>query len=86
MSPSNGDTSLGQAVLAKDLSKSYRIYDKPFHRLLDLVVPGKKRFREFWAVRNVYLDIRRGSTVGMGSLRWRATSSEGMSTPASIAS
>ncbi|MBK8179204.1 MAG: ABC transporter ATP-binding protein [Planctomycetes bacterium] len=55
----------GSAVFAKDLSKAYRIYDKPIHRLYDLVLPGKPRCREFWAVRNVYLDIPRGSTVGI---------------------
>jgi len=55
----------GSAVLARGLSKAYRIYDKPSHRLWDLVLPGKPRHREFWAVRNVYLDIARGSTVGI---------------------
>jgi ABC-type polysaccharide/polyol phosphate transport system ATPase subunit len=53
------------AVLARDLSKAYRMYDKPIHRLWDLVWPGTKRHREFWAVRNVYLDIAHGSTVGI---------------------
>ncbi len=55
----------GSAIFVQDLSKSYRIYDKPIHRLYDLVLPGKPRHREFWAVRNVYLDIARGSTVGI---------------------
>jgi ABC-type uncharacterized transport system ATPase subunit len=53
------------AILAKDLGKAYRMYDKPVHRLWELLVPGLKRHREFWAVRNVYLDIPRGSTVGI---------------------
>jgi ABC-type polysaccharide/polyol phosphate transport system ATPase subunit len=53
------------AILAKDLGKAYRMYDKPIHRLWELVVPGLKKHREFWAVRNVYLDIPRGSTVGI---------------------
>jgi ABC-type polysaccharide/polyol phosphate transport system ATPase subunit len=59
------EISAGSAVFAKDLSKAYRIYDKPIHRLWDLLLPGKPRHREFWAVRNVYLDIPRGSTVGI---------------------
>jgi len=59
------EASAGSAIFAQDLSKAYRIYDKPIHRLYDLVLPGKKRCREFWAVRNVYLDIARGSTVGI---------------------
>jgi ABC-type polysaccharide/polyol phosphate transport system ATPase subunit len=53
------------AIFAKDLGKAYRMYDKPIHRLWELLVPGLKKHREFWAVRNVYLDIPRGSTVGI---------------------
>ena len=58
------DAQGGSAIRAENLSKVYRIYDKPIHRLWDLMLPGK-RYREFWAVRNVYLDIPRGSTVGI---------------------
>jgi ABC-type polysaccharide/polyol phosphate transport system ATPase subunit len=53
------------AILAKDLGKAYRMYDKPIHRLWELLIPGRKLHHEFWAVRNVYLDIPRGSTVGI---------------------
>jgi ABC-type polysaccharide/polyol phosphate transport system ATPase subunit len=54
------------AILAQDLGKAYRIYDKPIHRLWDALLPGMtRRYREFWAVRNVYLDIAHGSTVGI---------------------
>ncbi len=55
----------GSAVWAKDLGKAYQMYDKPIHRLWDLVLPGKKRFHEYWAVKNVYLDLPHGSTVGI---------------------
>jgi len=53
------------AIHAENLSKAYQIYDKPIHRLWDLVLPGGPRYREFWAVKNVYLDIPHGSTVGI---------------------
>jgi ABC-type polysaccharide/polyol phosphate transport system ATPase subunit len=53
------------AIAARGLSKAYRIYDKPIHRVLDLLIPGSKRHREFWALRNVTLDIPKGSTVGI---------------------
>ncbi len=53
------------AVWARDLGKVYRMYRKPIHRLWDLFLPGGPRHREFWAVRNVYLDIPHGSTVGI---------------------
>ncbi len=41
------------------------MYDKPIHRLLELVIPGKKLHKDFVALRNVYLDIPHGSTVGI---------------------
>jgi len=53
------------AITARGLSKAYPIYDKPVHRALELLLPGYQRHRDFWAVRNVYLDIPRGSTVGI---------------------
>src|SRR5688572_6371639 len=52
------------AIFAQNLSKSYRLYAKPIHRLWDVLF-GAKRFQEFWAVRNVYLDVPHGSTVGI---------------------
>ena len=55
----------GSAIQARDLGKAYRMYAKPIHRVWDLILPGKKRYSEFWAVRNVYLDVPRGSTVGI---------------------
>jgi len=55
----------GSAIVARGLGKSYLLYDKPIQRLYDLVLPWKQRGREFWAVRDVYLDIARGSTVGI---------------------
>jgi len=59
-------TSAGSsAIFAQNLSKCYRIYAKPLHRLWDALVPSAKPYTEFWAVRNVYLDIPHGSTVGI---------------------
>ena len=57
--------SRGSAIEAQGLGKCYRLYEKPIHRLWDLILPGKSRGKEFWAVREVYLDIPRGSTVGI---------------------
>ena len=58
-------TGVTSAVHAQGLSKAYQIYNKPIHRLWDLILPGPKRYSEFWAVRDVYLDIPHGSTVGI---------------------
>jgi ABC-type polysaccharide/polyol phosphate transport system ATPase subunit len=60
------DTGAGtSAILARGLSKAYRMYDKPMHRVWELLLPGKKLHREFYAVRNVYLDVPHGATVGI---------------------
>ena len=53
------------AIVVQGASKAYQIYDKPIHRLWDLILPGKRRCREFWALRDIYLDIPKGSTVGI---------------------
>ncbi|MGH9659257.1 MAG: ABC transporter ATP-binding protein [Bryobacteraceae bacterium] len=50
-------------VVFEDVSKSYPIYDSPADRLKELVTPSRFRFhRDFWALRNVSFEIRRGET------------------------
>lgn len=54
------------AVRAIDLSKRYQIYDKPRDRLLQGLWRGRKRFyREFWALKGVSFEVRKGETVGI---------------------
>ncbi len=55
----------GSAIIARGAGKAYRMYEKPIHRLWDLMLPGGPRGKEFWAVRDVYLDIPQGATVGI---------------------
>jgi ABC-type polysaccharide/polyol phosphate transport system ATPase subunit len=62
---SSKEVESGSAIFAQDLGKAYEIYAKPVHRLWDMILPGKKRYSEYWAVRSVYLDIPHGSTVGI---------------------
>lgn len=48
------------------LSKSYQVYQKPQHRLLQSLLRGRKQFyTEFWALRDVSLTIEPGETVGI---------------------
>lgn len=48
------------------ISKVYRIYDKPEHRLWQGLLRARKQlFREFWALRDVSLTVERGETVGI---------------------
>ncbi len=48
------------------LGKRYEIYDKPQDRLKQTLFRGRRQFyREFWALRDVSLDVRKGETVGI---------------------
>lgn len=55
------------AIQVRGLSKSFPIYSKPHHRLLQMLAPGPKGrwFREFPALRNIDLTVGRGETVGI---------------------
>lgn len=48
------------------LSKCYQIYDEPRDRLLQMLWRGRRQFfREFWAVRNVDLEVKKGEAIGI---------------------
>lgn len=50
----------------KGVSKRFEIYDRPVHRLLQTLCAGRKRFfKEFWALRDVSFEVRRGECVGV---------------------
>lgn len=54
------------AIKVENLSKCYQIYDKPRDRLLQMLACGRKQyFREFWALREVSFEIKKGETVGI---------------------
>ncbi len=53
-------------ISLKGLAKCYQIYDNPRARLFQFLFRGKRKyFREFWALRNLYLDILPGEVVGV---------------------
>jgi ABC-type polysaccharide/polyol phosphate transport system ATPase subunit len=53
----------GSVVHLRGVSKSYSIYDSPGDRLKELLTLNRlRRHRDFWALRNIDLDIRRGET------------------------
>ena len=54
------------AIEVKNLTKSYKLYDKPIDRLKDsLGLSGKKKFKEHLALNNVNLSVKKGETVGI---------------------
>ena len=61
-------------VHVESVSKRYEMYDTPRDRMKQFVLPRLRRvaglgqreyFREFWALRDVDFDVRRGESVGI---------------------
>jgi lipopolysaccharide transport system ATP-binding protein len=62
------------AIKVENLSKCYHIYDNPHDRLKQFVLPRLQRlarqspkqyFREFWALKEVSFEVKKGETVGI---------------------
>lgn len=53
-----------EVLTVKGLTKVYSLYEKPFHRLIELFTNGKKHFN-FVALDNVSFFIRKGETFGV---------------------
>ena len=55
------------AINVEGLSKSFPIYSKPHHRLMQMLMPGgsERWYREFHALRDINLTVRRGETIGI---------------------
>jgi lipopolysaccharide transport system ATP-binding protein len=54
-------------ISVRNVGKMYRIYDRPQDRLKHMLLWrfGRHYGREFWALRNVSFEVRRGETVGI---------------------
>lgn len=62
------------AIRVEDVSKCFHTYDKPIDRLKRSVVPRLQQWvgdaptsygKEFWALRNISFEVKRGETVGI---------------------
>ena len=62
------------AIKVSDLSKCYHIYDKPHDRLKQSIYrylqrfvgkPARQYCHEFWALKNVSFEIKKGETIGI---------------------
>ncbi|BDX22500.1 ABC transporter ATP-binding protein [Polynucleobacter sp. TUM22923] len=62
------------AIKVSNLSKCYQIYEQPHDRLKQSIYPRLQRlagkqpkqyFREFWALKDVSFEIKKGETVGI---------------------
>ncbi|MGF6319119.1 ABC transporter ATP-binding protein [Pseudomonas frederiksbergensis] len=62
------------AIKVENLSKCYEIYDQPRDRLKQFIVPrmqgalrmqSSQFYREFWALKDVSFEVKKGETVGI---------------------
>jgi ABC-type polysaccharide/polyol phosphate transport system ATPase subunit len=54
------------AIRVENLSKRYRIYDRPTDKLREMVrLAGSARHREFWALRDVSFAVEPGQTIAV---------------------
>jgi ABC-type polysaccharide/polyol phosphate transport system ATPase subunit len=62
-----GPVAPGEPVISvRGVGKMYRIYERPQDRLKQMIWRGRRQYgREFWALYDVSLDVRRGETVGV---------------------
>ena len=67
MSMNEGAGMLGDIVIdVNNISKSYKLYDKPVDRLKETLHPWKKNYhRDFFALHNISFQVSRGETVGI---------------------
>lgn len=61
-----GSREVGEAVISlKNVSKCFKRYSRPVDRLKEILLPGKSRAEEFWALQEINLEVPRGSTFGL---------------------
>lgn len=62
------------AIKVENLSKCYHIYDQPRDRLKQMILPRLQRaagatvkqyFREFWALKDVSFEVKKGESIGI---------------------
>ncbi|HRN82728.1 MULTISPECIES: ABC transporter ATP-binding protein [Betaproteobacteria] len=62
------------AIRVENLSKCYQIYDTPRDRLKQFILPrvyhltgqtSRQYFREFWALKDVSFEVKKGETIGI---------------------
>ena len=53
------------AIYLNNVSKCFKRYDRPADRLKEVLVPGRSRAQEFWALRDISLEVCKGETLGI---------------------
>jgi lipopolysaccharide transport system ATP-binding protein len=53
------------AIAVKNVSKCFNRYERPLNRLKEVLLPGRSYAEEFWALRDINLEVPAGKTVGV---------------------
>lgn len=53
------------AISLNNVSKCYKRYARPVDRLKEILLPAKSIAQEFWALRDINLEISKGETLGI---------------------
>lgn len=55
------------AICLKNISKKYKLYEKPIDRLWQMLPWNKDKTigEEFWALKNIDMEIRKGEVIGL---------------------
>ncbi len=57
---------MDEVIKVENVTKIYRLYDKPMDRLKEALLPvKKKRYREHYALNGVSFNVKKGETVGI---------------------
>lgn len=54
-----------KVIEIKNITKVYNLYDKPSDRLKEVILPYKKRHKDFIALDNVSFNVRKGEILGI---------------------
>ncbi|GIP39963.1 ABC transporter ATP-binding protein [Paenibacillus sp. J31TS4] len=53
------------SISIENVSKCYKIYNRPQDRLKQGVFPKRKYYQEFWALKDVSFKVKKGETIGI---------------------
>lgn len=53
-------------ISVKNISKKYPLYDTPQQRLKEALIPFRKKYhRDFWALRDISFEVKKGQALGI---------------------
>jgi ABC-type polysaccharide/polyol phosphate transport system ATPase subunit len=65
-SSSSAALSMEYPIIVENLSKVYKLYDNPVDRLKESLSPLRKKYhRDFYALKNVTFEVKRGEAIGI---------------------